>query len=48
VDVYLEDGRVKCAIGMTHHGVRADAADVPSDLERMIDELQRAHPDKSF
>jgi hypothetical protein len=48
VDVYLENDRVQCAIGATHHGIRADAADVPSNFERMIDELKRSHPDSAF
>ena len=48
VDVYLEGGRVQCAIGATHHGIRADAADVPSDLERLIEELKDKHPERSF
>ena len=48
VDVFLENGRVQCAIGATHHGIRADAADVPSNFERMIDELTRSHPDNAF
>lgn len=48
VEVHLKDGRVHCAIGATHHGVHADAADVPSELESMIDELRRLHPDRAF
>jgi hypothetical protein len=48
VVVDIEGGRVQCAIGATHHGVRADAAEVSGDFESLIDELKRAHPDKSF
>lgn len=48
VEVMVEDGRVKCALGTTHHGVRADAAEVNGELERMIDELKRSHPDRAF
>jgi hypothetical protein len=45
VNVYLADGRVKCEIGATHHGIKADAAEVPTELERMIGELRDFHPD---
>jgi hypothetical protein len=48
VEVDLKDGRARCAIGTTHHGVRADASEINSELERLIDELKRAHPDKVF
>lgn len=48
VEVMIEEGRVKCAIGTTHHGIRADAADVNSELERMIDELKTRHPESAF
>lgn len=48
VEVMIEDDRVKCSIGATHHGIRADAADVNGEFERMIEELKRAHPDKVF
>jgi hypothetical protein len=48
VEVMVERGRVKCAIGATHHGVRADAAEVNGAFERMIDELKRGHPQRSF
>jgi hypothetical protein len=48
LEVYLRDGRVQCAIGATHHGITADAADVNSDLERFTEELQGLHPDKAF
>lgn len=43
-----EDGRVKCAIGATHHGIEADASDVPSEFEKLVNELQAKHPDRSF
>lgn len=48
VDVYVEGGRVHCSIGATHHGIRADAADVNGEFEQLIDALKRAHPEKSF
>jgi hypothetical protein len=46
--VRRDGDRVKCAIGTTHHGVEADASDVPSEFERLVNELQRAHPKISF
>jgi hypothetical protein len=48
VQVDIEGGRVHCAIGATHHGIRADAAEVNGEFEQLVDELKRSHPDKSF
>jgi hypothetical protein len=48
VEISLEAGRVHCAIGATHHGIRADAADVMGELERLINELKHAHPNNAF
>ena len=39
---------VLVALGTTHHGVRAEAGSLNSELERMIEELMTAHPDASF
>ena len=39
---------VLVALGTTHHGVRAAAGSLNSELERMIEELMTAHPDASF
>jgi hypothetical protein len=52
VDVYRDgdahDGRVRVAIGATHHGVGADAADVPSEFEKMVEQLMNLHPTRRF
>jgi hypothetical protein len=48
VEIDLEGGRVQCAIGSTHHGIRADAAAVGGEFEQLIGELMEAHKDKSF
>ena len=47
-EVFVEDGAVQCAFGATHHGVRADASEVPSDFEQLVNELAQNHPDKAF
>lgn len=47
-DLEANDGRVTAYIGATHHGIRADASEVNSELERFVNELQRSHPDNSF
>ncbi len=40
-----EDGGVDFVMGTTHHGFRADASIVDSELERIISEVREAHPD---
>jgi hypothetical protein len=48
VDVTREAGRIKFSVGATHHGISADASEVMGELEVLIEELKRAHPEKSF
>lgn len=48
VEVDQEDGRVRIAIGATHHGIRVDASEVGGEFERVIDALKRAHPNAAF
>ncbi len=45
VDIFEEDGKVKFILGATHHGFMADASEVGGELEKIIDEIRRAHPD---
>jgi hypothetical protein len=40
-----EDGGVDFVMGATHHGFRADASIVDSQLEGIINEVREAHPD---
>lgn len=40
-----EDGRVEFKLGATHHGFRADASKVNGQLEMLINEVRRSHPD---
>ena len=40
-----EDDGVDVVMGTTHHGFRADASVVDSELERIISEVREAHPD---
>ena len=35
---------VSFVLGATHHGFKADASDVSGELERIIEEIRRAHP----
>lgn len=39
---------VLVALGTTHHGIRAEAGSLNSELERMIEEVMTAHPDAAF
>lgn len=34
-DVFIEDGKVRCAMGATHHGIKADASEVNSELNSL-------------
>ena len=38
------DGRVDLWLGATHHGIRADASDVNSELERMVEAARKQFP----
>lgn len=41
-------GNVEFIIGATHHGVKADASNVPSELETMIGVLRSSFPDNLY
>ena len=43
-----EEGGVEAFFGTTHHGFRADASVVNSQLEDIINEVKEDHPDLSF
>jgi hypothetical protein len=45
VEVWDENGRTRFSLVATHHGFAADASEVPSELERIIEEIRRSHPD---
>ncbi len=36
---------VSFVVGATHHGIKADASTVDGQLEQIINEIRRAHPD---
>jgi hypothetical protein len=38
------DGKVTFILGATHHGFGADASEVGGELEDIINEIRRAHP----
>lgn len=48
VDLIDEDGKLSFAVGFTHHGFKADASEVNGELEQLIEEIRRAHPDKAI
>jgi type IV secretory pathway TrbF-like protein len=45
VEVRKDRGKVSCVLVATHHGFKADASEVSGELERIIEEVRRAHPD---
>ena len=45
VEVFQEDEGVKFVVGATHHGFLADASEVPSQLENVVEEIRASHPD---
>jgi len=44
VDVVDNGDTVKLFLGATHHGFVADASEVNGELERIIEETRRTHP----
>lgn len=40
-------GKITFAMGATHHGFKADASEISGELERIINEVRKAHPDKA-
>jgi hypothetical protein len=46
VELGREDsGHLTFVLGATHHGFRADASDVGGELETIINEIRRGHPE---
>lgn len=48
VEVEREEGKVSFYVGVTHHGIKADASEVNGELERFVEELKAAHPGNAF
>jgi hypothetical protein len=42
------EGKVSLALGATHHGFEVDASEVNSELERLVEEIRRQHPEKAI
>lgn len=42
----LKGKRVEFKMGATHHGFTMDASSVGGELDRLIDEIRKIHPDK--
>jgi hypothetical protein len=45
VEVRKEQGETSFELCYTHHGFKADASDVDGELERLIEEVRRTHPE---
>jgi hypothetical protein len=45
VEVRKDRGTVSFVLVATHHGFKADASEVDGELERIIEEVRRAHPE---
>jgi hypothetical protein len=48
VQVDIREGKAMLCVGATHHGISADASEVNGELEKFVEELKIAHPDKAF
>jgi hypothetical protein len=42
------EGRVEFWLGATHHGIRADASEVNSQLERMVEFTRKQFPENTL
>lgn len=45
VEIDAAGDKTSFAVGYTHHGFRADASDVSSVLEGIVEEVRRQHPE---
>lgn len=45
LELEIVDGKTRFRVGCTHHGFEADASVVSSQLERIIEEVRKNHPD---
>jgi hypothetical protein len=48
VEIERKDGKVTFFVGVTHHGIKADASEVNGELERFVEELKAKHPGNAF
>ena len=44
LDINTEKGKTTFSVVSTHHGFKADASTVPSELENFIEEIRENHP----
>ncbi len=47
VEVRKEGASTSFALVTTHHGFKADASELDSELARIIEQVRKAHPDLS-
>jgi hypothetical protein len=45
VEVRADDSRISFELVATHHGFTAEASEIGGELERIIEEVRRAHPE---
>ncbi len=45
VEVRKDGGKTSFAVVATHHGFKADASELNSELERIVQEVRATHPD---
>ena len=43
-----DSGQIMLVLGATHHGFRADASKVGGQLEMLVDEIRRNHPETAI
>ena len=48
VEVWKDGGKTSFAVAATHHGFKADASEVNSELERIIQKVRATHPDATI
>jgi hypothetical protein len=48
VQVSTDGEEVLFELSFTHHGFKADASDVNGELERIIEEVRRTHPEATL
>ena len=45
MELHESDGKLQFKLGITHHGIKAEASEVGGQLEEIIGEIAHNHPD---
>jgi hypothetical protein len=48
LEVEIKNGKTLFRVGATHHGFEADASEVSSELERIVEEIRQSHPEATI